>query len=311
MPAISVILPAFNRAPLLRSAIKSVFAQTLSDWELIVADDGSTGDAREYLASIRDPRVTVLWLRHSGNPAKVRNAALRQARGGLLAFLDSDDLWAPTKLERQRDALTADSTRKWCYVHTDCIDATGTRLDGVSQTFPGEGWIFERLLRDLRAQIAMPSIAADLELVRSIGGFDERLLFAEDLDLGLRLAMHSPVVAVSEPLCSIRIHADSYSSDRVGEYRARIELYRKFVDLLREPHLRDVCRGMLAEQSLVLAGLLGDRSDYGGVIRTLAGALPIAWHRRAWAAGAVRALVRPLVPGRALAIYRACRGPAR
>ena len=91
-PLVSVIVPTFNRLLYLRPAVASVFAQTLVDWELIIADDGSDEHTRAYLSALQsEPRVSIIWLPHCGNPAAVRNRALRQARGEYLAFLDSDD----------------------------------------------------------------------------------------------------------------------------------------------------------------------------------------------------------------------------
>src|SRR5229473_5509224 len=115
-PAISIILPTFNRLKYLRLTVDSVFAQTFVDWELLVADDGSDEETRAYLKGLESlPRVKLIWLSHSGNPSAVRNAALREARGDYIAFLDSDDMWMPTKLERQIDALRVSSDRRWIY----------------------------------------------------------------------------------------------------------------------------------------------------------------------------------------------------
>src|SRR5689334_20872261 len=107
-PLVSVVLPTFNRLRFLEPAIESVYAQTFTDWELIVADDGSDPDTRRYLQTVANhPRVRVLWLSHTGWPATVRNAALLQAVGEYVAFFDSDDLWMAQKLERQIEALRA------------------------------------------------------------------------------------------------------------------------------------------------------------------------------------------------------------
>src|SRR5579872_6599645 len=103
-PAVSVIMPTYNRLEFLPAAIESVFAQTLSDWELIIADDGSGEDTRAYLRSIDDRRVKRIWLAHTGRPSLVSNRALREARGDYIAFLDSDDLWRPEKLQRQLES---------------------------------------------------------------------------------------------------------------------------------------------------------------------------------------------------------------
>jgi glycosyltransferase involved in cell wall biosynthesis len=91
-PFVSVVLPTFNRLGFLRQAVDCVFAQTFTDWELIIADDGSDEITRRYLCSLEcNTSVSVLLLAHSGCPAKVRNAALRAARGTYVAFLDSYD----------------------------------------------------------------------------------------------------------------------------------------------------------------------------------------------------------------------------
>src|ERR1700684_4688077 len=95
-PAIvSAVLPTFHRLRVLPPAIESVYAQTFADWEFIIADDGSDLETRQYLQSLADdPRVSVVWLPHTGKPSMVRNAALLRAAGEYVAFLDSADLWA-------------------------------------------------------------------------------------------------------------------------------------------------------------------------------------------------------------------------
>src|ERR1700734_971226 len=107
-PLVSIILPTFDRLRFLRPAVDSVLAQSFTDWELVIADDGSGADTRQYLRTLeRDARITLIWLTHSGTPAIVRNAALGRAGGEYVAFMDSDDLWTPVKLERQLKALRA------------------------------------------------------------------------------------------------------------------------------------------------------------------------------------------------------------
>ncbi len=304
MPTVSIILPTFDRLAQLTSAVDSIFAQTFADWELVIADDGSSGPVRQYLGALTDPRVRVLWLEHSGNPARVRNAALGAARGHYLAFLDSDDLWAPRKLEKQLEALRARPDHRWCYTYSDCVDARGAPVLGMDLRPPGEGWILEPLLRDLAATIGMPALMADRALVLELGGFDEEQRFCEDHDLSLRLAMSSPVLAVAEPLCSIRLLPDSYSADRLGEYSSRIRLYRKMEGLVQEPRLRALCREMAARQALVVAGLQGERGDHRAAWNTLGHCASFAWRSPGWWFGALKAVARPWLPEALVAAYR-------
>ena len=112
MPRVSVIIPAYNPGPYLALAIQSVIAQTYTDWELIVGDDGSDEETYEYLRTIQvEPRVKLLRLLHSGKPSTVRNAALREARGRYVAFLDSDDVWLPLSILHKRALSSAWSGR--------------------------------------------------------------------------------------------------------------------------------------------------------------------------------------------------------
>src|SRR5579859_7346175 len=121
-PEVSVILPTFDRLKYLKKAVDSVISQTYPHWELIIADDGSGDETQTYLKQIRDPRATVIWLPHSGNPAAVRNNAIQKARGQYLAFLDSDDLWMPRKLERQLELMRLHPERRWSYTSERPID---------------------------------------------------------------------------------------------------------------------------------------------------------------------------------------------
>src|SRR6188472_4452458 len=130
-PLASVILPAYNRLTHLRTAIASVRAQTLTDWELIIADDGSDGETRAFLRELSEKRIRVLSLEHSGNPSVVRNAAIRAASGKFLAFLDSDDLWLPHKLERQLVLMRATPARRWSYTQVRRIDDEGNDAASV------------------------------------------------------------------------------------------------------------------------------------------------------------------------------------
>ncbi len=102
IPLISAAIPTYNRLSFLKEAVESVLGQTLSSLELIIADDGSTDGTEEYGTTLlKESGIRYLRLKNSGLPGKVRNAGAGFAAGKYLAFLDSDDLWKPEKLERQ------------------------------------------------------------------------------------------------------------------------------------------------------------------------------------------------------------------
>jgi glycosyltransferase involved in cell wall biosynthesis len=145
-PHVSIILPAFGRLQYLRRPVESVYRQTLRDSDLIIADDGSDEETRAYLRSFAgDSRITLVWLAHTGIPAIVRNAALREPRDRYVAFLDSDDLCAPDKLARHVETLRSRPTCSWCCTAISHIDGSGQPL--AEQPFgpwiPADSAIFE------------------------------------------------------------------------------------------------------------------------------------------------------------------------
>jgi glycosyltransferase involved in cell wall biosynthesis len=269
---VSVILPSYDRQACLAAAIDSVFGQTCTDWELIVADDGSADTTRHYLKSVSDPRVQVIWLPHTGNPAKVRNAALQRAQGVYIAFLDSDDLWDPMKLEVQLAALAAAPGCRWCYTAAVDIDAEGKPIEiaGQAPWKPLSGDIVAPLIT-IEALIVTSAVLVERSLVNEVGGFDESQLFAEDYDLWLRLAGKSDVSVIDRRLTLVRnANIVSYSQDRIGAYEGWVRLYDKLTRSLPDARLRSLAARRRSESALALAGLYANARNSGAVMRTLA-----------------------------------------
>ena len=98
---VSIITPAYNSGRFVGESIRSVLAQTYSHWEMIIVDDASTDSTRNEIGKFDDPRIRYVRLNHNVGGAEARNTALRMARGRWIAFLDSDDVWHPDKLEHQ------------------------------------------------------------------------------------------------------------------------------------------------------------------------------------------------------------------
>src|SRR5688572_3255537 len=147
-PLVTVVIPTWNRARLVLEAVASVAAQTYPHWELVVADDGSTDDTRARLLALAEPRLRVVSLEHGGSSSVVRNRGAAAAKGSLLAFLDSDDLWLPRKLELQVAARAASGAR-WCYADYARVDAAGAPVSGGSHAFTAQnGRIVPQLLTE-------------------------------------------------------------------------------------------------------------------------------------------------------------------
>jgi GT2 family glycosyltransferase len=279
MPLVSVVIPTFNRTAYLSRAIDSVCEQSFHDWELIIADDGSSSETADYLRSLSESRIRILWLQHSGNPARVRNVAIQSAQSRYLAFLDSDDLWRPEKLAKQIKALEGNPNARWSYTLENRIDA-GERPwqpADAGERKARSGWIFPELLR-LEIAISMPAIVVERELARAIGGFDERQRFGEWHDFGLRLAAGAEAILVPEVLCSIRAHDEHFSADRVAALTDWMQLYEKFGRLAPSQDLRDHCARMRARTALELARHEWRSANFGRAIVATVRALPILWH---------------------------------
>lgn len=304
-PLVSVVMPTFNGLNHVRVAVTSVREQTCPDWELVIADDGSAEETREYLRSLGDPRIQTVWLPHSGNPSRVRNAAIRRARGRYLAFLDSDDRWDSRKLDVQLKALQADVGRRWSYTAIERIDEEGSPIsdEGIARWAPHEGDIVERLLK-IEAIIAMPAVIAERSLVEEAGGFDEDQWFCEDYDLWIRLAMRSEVGVVAQRLAAVRVHDDNYSRNRIGAYEGWVRLYEKVAQTLPDPGLRALARRRGAESRLALAGLYADAREGLAAVRTLLTAGPRCWTLAGWSREALKTMIRAGLPERMRSRYR-------
>jgi glycosyltransferase involved in cell wall biosynthesis len=302
---VSIVIPAFNRTRFLALAVQSALNQTYSDWELIIADDGSDEETHRYLQSIASPNVRVVWLPHSGNPSRARNAGAAAARGRYLAFLDSDDEWAPHKLERQLAALRDQPQCRWSYTACRHIDESGCVIPKKRLTAPPapEGWIFRQLLT-LEIGIAMPTVVTERSLFTEAGGFDEQQLFGEFHDLCLRLALKSAVVVVREPLCSVRVHREHYSSDRVADHAGWLRLYQKMAATTDDPGLRAFCARKQADESLNVARAHADKGEYRAAWTTLGHALSFSWRYPQWWWAALKGSIRRLIPNALTAALR-------
>ena len=234
-PVVSIVLPTFNRLPLLREAVRSVLAQSYPKWELIIVDDGSTDGTIDWCRSIGDSRVRPVSAGPRHRPAVLRNLGVGHARGTWIAFLDSDDTWHPEKLARQLAARPS----SWSYTGFDVVDQQGRTLPRQQVDLsPSEGIVADVL--QFRAVVPCPTVLVLRSLFDSVNGFDESLVFCEDYDLWLRLALESPPAAVHERLTTIRLHPDSYTHARPAVTASFANVYRAFRS--DHPEYASICR---------------------------------------------------------------------
>ncbi len=289
-------MPTFNRLELLRLTVQSVFRQTMRDWELIVADDGSGQDVLDYLDLLAaDERVRVLRLAHSGNPGRARNFAINSARAPYVAFLDSDDLWEPPKLERQLALMRAEQGCGWSYTAFTIVDAEGTPLPSErNRPWTGySGYIFTEVVRTTAA-IRTPAVIASTRLVRDLGAFDEAIDCSEDYDLWMRLAQQIPVCLLDESLVLVRRNARHRKMEVSRPYVARDYSLHK---LARQAS--GTQRALLEEErsrnALALAAAIAARGRRWRAVAAIGKSLPFSWKYPRWWYGGAKALARACV----------------
>jgi glycosyltransferase involved in cell wall biosynthesis len=202
-----VIMPNYNKSKFIASAIESVLSQTMPDLELLVVDDASTDDSAGIVEnlSLKDTRVSLLRQATRKGVSHCRNVGIRESRASTVAFLDSDDLYAPSSIELMYRAMS--ESRSPVIVYSNCW-----LLDGNGRTLPpwtyrsctSSGMIFTEFLLDgmhAQANLMLPKKLFDI-----VGLYDESLKWGEDTDMIFRLASRYPFVYVDQPLYGYRLH---------------------------------------------------------------------------------------------------------
>jgi glycosyltransferase involved in cell wall biosynthesis len=261
MALVTVAIPFFDEESALADAIRSVFAQTFSEWELILIDDGSRDRSRAIAESVRDPRVRVLGdAKRRGLPARL-NQIVAAARGELVARMDADDVMHPTRLARELSMLRADESLSavgtWvAYRYRDDVPT-------VSETSAPKS-ARQTLVRGALAHATMLARRSFLQRFP----YDESLDRAEDRDLYCRAFEHARFAVVEEPLYVIRPTEDPRA------------IVRDYVESMRQNRIIYMRHGWRMAGALSTARALG-----GAVARELV-------YRAAARVGAVETLVR-------------------
>ncbi len=235
-PFFSVVIPTFNRWPLVGEAIESVLGQTFTDYELIVVDDGSTDGTADNI--VRDfPNVTLIKQDNRG-VSSARNVGIHNSSADWVTFLDSDDMWEPNKLSQQREAIIADPSIR--IIHTDekwirnKKRVNPKNIHQKSGSVSGDNELFRRSVK--MCLISPSSVAIHAELFDKVGLFDESLPVCEDYDLWLRIMAGRSVAYIDEKLVIKRnddnpgCEATQLSKSTWGLDRYRVRSLRKILD---------------------------------------------------------------------------------
>ncbi len=206
-----------------------MLAQTYEDFELIIVDDGSTDDTREIVNNIPDQRIKYLW-QENQKQSKARNYGIAEASGEYVAFLDSDDLWFPKKLELQMRALDEHPSSGAVYGYAQRL---GPNLEPLQtqELLLCKGGVCCSNIRDaliVSNFIPTSSLVVKRELFDYVGGFDATFTYAEDWDLWIRLAGAVEFCRVNQMVSAYRVHPGSITGNHENELKCELDIIARY-----------------------------------------------------------------------------------
>jgi glycosyltransferase involved in cell wall biosynthesis len=265
MPRVTVVLPLYNKAPYIVRALESVRRQTFADFEAVVVDDGSTDGGERHVAAFGDPRCRLITQANAG-PGAARNRGLAEAHGEFVAFLDCDDEWRPTFLERavrRLDAgphLAAVASGHLLYPGGRSTEALWRRRRLEERDYALVPDMAPLFAVHLLAYLHPCTTVARAATVRRWGGFYDRdhCLYAEDAFLWLKVLLNERVGVSFEPLTNLHTEASALSANLRRAHP--IEPFLTHPEEVRAAcpaGLRGLLDGVLALRALKTASVLG------------------------------------------------------
>lgn len=231
-PAVSVVIAAYNSSGYISATLDSVYAQTFTDYEVIVVDDGSK-DREELERVLESHPLSVIYLsQENRGVSAARNSGIRSANGTFYAQLDSDDQWRPDYLQTQVQILTDNPEVAMVYPNAVIVGDTHQAGMEFMKVSPSDGEVtFEALVR--QQCTVMTSVTARMSAVKAAGMFDESLRRCEDFDLWVRILRNGGRIAYHRKvLVSYRRHAGSLSSDRMQMMRSLLTVFEKWSETM-------------------------------------------------------------------------------
>lgn len=240
---ISVVIPAYNAQEYIGDALVSVLEQTYAVFEVIVVDDGSTDRTKKEIEEFQDkhkhgffnPQTEIHYIyQDNKGPAAARNTGIQHARGNYIAFLDSDDLWYPQKLERQM-ALIGQSSYVMVYCDMTHVEngeeVYRSYLHEVPYKYFERGNIYENLLKE--NFIFTPTVLVKKEVLLECQLFDEELMICEDYKMWLSIAKKYRIGFVDEPLVTRRRTEMNITQDRLLYIQSGLSLFEELMQYPR------------------------------------------------------------------------------
>jgi glycosyltransferase involved in cell wall biosynthesis len=224
MPKVSVVVPAYNAMKYLPETVESVLQQTLTDFEVLIVNDGSSDEIVEWGSQITDPRIKVISQENQGTAA-ARNKGITESQGEYIAFLDADDIWEPTKLEKQANCLDNNLLVGLVDAWTAYMDESG-KLTGIVMRHTEEGDVYKKVFETCDSSVccgSSPMIRRSC--FETLGLFDENS-YIEDVDMWIRIAARYYYGVIKEPLVRYRQHPHNKSKD----CQSMLEGFRRLIE---------------------------------------------------------------------------------
>ncbi|HEY9633635.1 MAG TPA: glycosyltransferase family 2 protein [Coleofasciculaceae cyanobacterium] len=211
MQKVSVVIPAYNAMTYLPETVDSVLRQTFTDFEVLIINDGSSDHIMQWASQVTDPRVRIVSQLNQGVSA-ARNTGIAHAQGEYIAFLDADDLWEPSKLEKQVNSLETNPSVGLVYTWTVLINQFGQSTGRVWVSHV-EGNVWEHIVvNDMISNGSSPMVRR--KCFETVGVFDPTINSSEDRDMWTRIAVHYPFAVVKEFLTFYRRHPHNTTNQR-------------------------------------------------------------------------------------------------
>jgi len=226
-PLVSVIMPTYNRENYLRLAIDSVLSQTYSCLELHIIDDGSTDGTRALVGSYTDERIKYVYQENRGQSV-ARNHGIKNARGELICFLDSDNLWKLDKLEKQVSQMAADPECDILYGENEIIDESGQVRVAGNPVPRYSGNVMPQLLQN--NFINFNTVMIRSRCFQEMGGLNENTRAGEDYELFLKFSTRYQFRYIPDILASYRIMDNRISSDYEKVFEANRTILIDFLN---------------------------------------------------------------------------------
>lgn len=247
MVKVSVIVPTYNRASLIARAVDSILAQTFKDFEVIIIDDGSKDNTKEVLKPY-EGKIKYIY-QNNGGISKARNRGIQESSGTYIAFLDSDDYWAPEKLAVQAKVLDENRNVGIVYARMPIVnehgDILGMKPNGVS------GKNFQELLR-VWGDLPTSSVMTRRECFDRVGVFDDDLPPMEDIDMWLRIAHSYELYEVEgKVLAYYWRHDHQITQDQIKVYSGLVKIHAKILRIFDDVPKELITKKLVSNQYIL------------------------------------------------------------